>query len=107
MLIAIAAVGSFLVLMFLWFLAALVFRLRFQFSLLVAVRADVVVALPFSWLATEMKAAREQKEAVEEIKKLVGTVCYDYQHDQSVTDTYVHSRRGRRGCGGCWGTTCS
>ena len=39
-LICLATVGAALVLMFLWFLAALVFRLRFQFSILALAGAD-------------------------------------------------------------------
>ena len=70
MLIAVASVGVFLLLMLLWFLAALVFRLRFQFSILSLLVLVVAVALPFSWLATEMKAARKQREAVEQIENL-------------------------------------
>ena len=79
MLIAVASVGVFLLLMLLWFLAALVFRLRFQFSILSLLVLTVAVALPFGWLATEMKAAREQKTTVEEIMNLRGSVNYDYQ----------------------------
>ena len=46
-LICLAAVGAALVLMFLWFLAALVFRLRFQFSMLsLMLLLPVVVAVP-------------------------------------------------------------
>ena len=53
--------GTF-VLMFLWFLAALLFRWRFQFSILSLLVLVVVVAVPFSWLATEMKQARDSGE---------------------------------------------
>ena len=69
-LIAVASVGATLLLMFLWFLAALVFRLRFQFSILALLLLVVVVAVPCSWLATEMKAAREQRVVVEWIEQL-------------------------------------
>ena len=82
-LIAVASVGVFLLLMFLWFLAALVFRWRFQFSILSLLVLVVAVALPFSWLATEMKAAREQKAVVEWIRKAGGPVVYDYRIDPS------------------------
>ena len=82
-LIAVASVGVFFVLMFLWFLAALVFRLRFQFGILALLLLVVVVAIPFSWLATEMKWANKQREAVEEITRASGTVSYDYQSDPS------------------------
>ena len=56
-------------------------RWRFQFGILSLLVLTVAVALPFAWLATEMKAAREQSKLVEEIKKLGGMVCYDYQRD--------------------------
>ena len=82
-LICLATVGAALFLMFLWFLAALVFRLRFQFSILALLLLAVVVAVPFSWLATEMKAARKQRELVEWIEKTGGDVVYDYQVDAS------------------------
>ena len=84
-LIAIGAVGAFLLLMFLWFFAALVFRWRFQFSILSLFVLTVAVALPFAWLETEVQAARGQREVVEEIQKLGGQVCYDYQYDLSDT----------------------
>ena len=48
--------------MLLWLIVAVVFRLRFQFSIRSLLFAVVVVALPCSWLTVEMKAAREQKE---------------------------------------------
>ena len=82
-LVAIAAVGAVFVLMLLWFLIALVFRRRFQFSLRSLLLLVVVVAIPCSWLATELKAAREQRAAVEEILKLGGRVEYDYVIDWS------------------------
>jgi hypothetical protein len=80
-LIAVAIVGAFFVLMFLWFVLALVFRWRFQFSILCLLLLFVVVAVPCSWLATEMKAARKQREAVAAIEKAGGKVGYDYEPD--------------------------
>ena len=80
-LICLAAVGAALVLMFLWFLAALVFRLRFQFGILSLLLLVVVVAVPCSWLATEMKAAKTQRKAAAEVAKFQGEVSYDYQVD--------------------------
>jgi hypothetical protein len=71
-LIAIAVVGITMVLMLIWWLAALLFHWRFQFSLRSLLVATVVVAIPFSWLAVEMKRAREQREVVEAIRKLGG-----------------------------------
>ncbi len=81
MLIAVTAVGVFLLLMFLWFLAAVIFKWRFQFSILSLFVLTAGVALPFAWLETEMKAAREQKAAADEINKLGCRVTYDYERD--------------------------
>ena len=92
-LITIASVGVALLLMFLWFLAALVFRLRFQFSILALLLLVVVVALPFSWLATEMKAAKKQRDVVESIRKAGEWVAYDYQLPLSDRGTPARSRR--------------
>ncbi len=78
-LVTIASVGVALLLMLLWFLAALVFRWRFQFSIRSLLLLVVVVAVPCSWLATEMKQARKQREVVEEIEVAGGDVIYDYQ----------------------------
>jgi hypothetical protein len=82
-LIAIASVGLVLLLMFLWFLAALVFRLRFQFSILALLALMLAVAVPFSWLATQMEQARGQREVVDRIAKARGSVSYDYERDPS------------------------
>ncbi len=82
---AVASVGAFLLLMFLWFLAALIFRLRFQFSILSLLLLPVVVATAFGWLVPEMEQARKQRKVVEEIMEAGGQVCYDYQ--QSFHDT--------------------
>jgi hypothetical protein len=78
-LIAIAAVGAFFLLMLGWYLLALLFTWRFQYSLLSLLGLMVAVALAFAWLATEMKAAAKQQDVVAEIKKLGGGVGYDYQ----------------------------
>jgi hypothetical protein len=77
-LFAVAAVGVFLIGMLLWFLIALIFPQRFQFSLQTLLGLTVAVAIPFSWLAVEMKKAREQREAVDRIDNSGGRVFYDY-----------------------------
>ncbi|MFZ1937130.1 MAG: hypothetical protein WCB27_00200 [Thermoguttaceae bacterium] len=66
---AIASVGVMMVLMLIWWAAALLFHWRFQFSLRSLLVATVAIAIPFSWLAVEMKKAREQMEAVEAIQE--------------------------------------
>ena len=69
-LIAVASVGVAMILMLLWFAVARVFRWRFQFSIRSLLVLTVAVAVPFSWLAVEMKKASEQKAAVEAIRKI-------------------------------------
>ncbi len=78
-LVAIAGLGAALVLMFLWYLAALLFRLRFQFSILSLLVLMLAVATAFSWLATEMKQARKQRATVDWIAEAGGWPYYDYQ----------------------------
>jgi hypothetical protein len=80
---AVASVGVALLLMLLWFVAGLLFRWRFQFSIRSLLVLVLVVAIPCSWVAVEMKEAREQQAAVEEIKKLGGQVQFDYEVRQS------------------------
>ena len=80
-LVAIASIGVAMLVMLLWLVAALLFRVRFQFSIRSLLVLTVAVAIPCSWLAVEMKEAREQRAAVEEIRKLGGGVyaLYDYE----------------------------
>jgi hypothetical protein len=76
---AVASVGVAFLVTLLWFAASLLFRWRFQFSIRSLLVLVLVVAIPCSWMAVETKNARQQGEAVEEIKKLGGQVVYDYQ----------------------------
>ena len=76
-LIAVASVGVFFLLMLLWFLAALLFRWRFQFSILSLLLLPLVVAIPCTWLAE----ARTQRVAAEGIRNAGGEVVYDYELD--------------------------
>jgi hypothetical protein len=80
---AVATVGVVLLALFLWFIIALIFRLRFQFSVRLLLVLMVTVALPFSWLAVEMKKARRQREAVAELEKWAPVVDYDWQCDSN------------------------
>jgi hypothetical protein len=75
-LIAIASVLAAMVLMLLWFNFSLFLRWRFQFSIRSLLLLTLAVAVPCSWLAAEMRAAKEQREVVEEIGKLDGNVEY-------------------------------
>ncbi len=63
-----------------WFGVALVLRRRFQFSIRSLLALVVVVALPCSWTAVEMKAAREQKAVVEAIRRADGDIVYDWSY---------------------------
>ncbi len=54
-LIALAVVGATLLLMLLWFAAALLFRWRFQYGLRSLMLLVVAVAIPCSWVAVEMQ----------------------------------------------------
>ncbi len=78
-LIALASVAAALLLMLVWLAVAVVFRRRFQFSIGSLLLLTVFVALPCSWLATEMQAAKRQREAVAAIKGLKGSVGYDWE----------------------------
>jgi len=80
-LLTVTSVGVVLIAMLLWFLVALVFRLRFQFTIRTLLILTVAVALPFSWLAVEMKKARDQHDAVAAIVSGGGHVSYDWQVD--------------------------
>ncbi|MGO9109399.1 MAG: hypothetical protein ACLP9L_09210, partial [Thermoguttaceae bacterium] len=78
-LIAAAVVGVTFLVMLVWFAASLLFRWPFRFSIRSLLVLVVVVALPFSWLAVEMKEARRQHQSVEEVTTCGGMTCYDYQ----------------------------
>ena len=108
MLIAAASVGLAMVLMFFRFLAAWLFRRRFQFSILSLLLLTVVAAIPCSWLAVARKQARKQREAVEKIRRLGGGVYYDYQHALPGRWTMPGpTPQDHRSCARCWETTCS
>ncbi len=84
-LIAVAVVGVVMLVMLLWFIASLLFRWRLQFSIRSMLVLTVAVAVPCSWLAVEMKKAREQHDAVEEIGDSAGWVGYDFEEDSAPT----------------------
>jgi hypothetical protein len=73
-LIAVAAVGvAFLFILF-WFIASLLFRCRFQFSIRSLLVLVVVVAVPSSWLGAEIRQAKREREAAAALEKLGGSV---------------------------------
>ncbi len=78
---AVATVAAMMLLMLLWFVAAVLFRWRFQFGIRSLLVLTVAVAVPCSWLSWEMTKAREQKEAVAAVRKAGLVVGYDYEYD--------------------------
>ena len=80
-LIAVAAVGGAMLVMLGWFVASLLFRWRFQFSIRSLLVLTVAVAVPSSWLAVETRVAKMQEEAVAAIRELGSSVDYDWQVD--------------------------
>ena len=87
-LIAIAAVAVVMLLMLLWFVIALVFRWRFQFSIRSLLALVIVVAIPFSWLAVEMKQANSQPRMVTEIERMGGMVENDLLYFSAMTSQH-------------------
>ena len=77
-LVCVAVVGVVMLAMVVWFGVAVVFRPRFQFGVRTLLVLTVAVAIPSSWVAVEMKNAREQKAAVEEFQNGGALVNYDY-----------------------------
>ena len=78
-LVAVAGVGVVLASMLLWWLAALSFRLRFQFSIRSLLLLTVAVAIVGSWFAVKTREAKHKQQATEAILKLKGVVVYDYE----------------------------
>jgi hypothetical protein len=88
-LIAIAAVGAAMLLLLLWYALALLFRWRFQFSIRSLLLLTVAVAVPSSWLAVEMKRAREQKEVVDALVAKGGEL--DYRNEMTIEELLTPS----------------
>jgi hypothetical protein len=61
-LVTVATVGVALLAMALWFAVALLFHLRFQFSIRSLFVLVVVVALPCGWIRGEIRRAKEQED---------------------------------------------
>jgi hypothetical protein len=82
-LIAVAAIGVALLLLLLWFLVSLLFRLPFQFGIRSLLVLTIVVALPCSWLAIGLRQASNQQAAREAFAARGGSAPYDYELDAS------------------------
>jgi Leucine-rich repeat (LRR) protein len=88
-LIAVGAVGLFMLFMLLWFVVSLIFRRRFQFSIRSLLVLTVAVAIPARWLAGELQAAREQSEVLQEIFVLGGNAGDDYYEDSPYSNQQI------------------
>jgi hypothetical protein len=78
-LIALASALGAVVLLATWTVLALVFRRRLQFTIGSLLAMTVAASLVLSWLATEIKKAREQETAMETITELGGEIDFgDY-----------------------------
>ena len=101
-LVAVAAVGVVLASMLLWWLVALVLRRRFQFGLRTLLALVVVVALPCSWLAVEMRKARQQQAAVDLMEASDTFVIYSEEPDDEGWHAPLASGPLDRLFGGCF-----
>jgi hypothetical protein len=90
-LIAVASAAAVLAVMLLWWLAALVFRWRFQFSIRSLLILVVAIAMPCSWLAVAIQRANTQRNLVTQITHATCTIGYDWEWD--ATGSYIRSGR--------------
>ena len=100
-LIAVASVGLTMVLIFIWFLYALLIRQRFEFSLRSVLLLTLVFAIPCSWLAKDHAAARKQAKVEENVKKAGGVFVYDYQLPPEVAREAPAAPRRQFGYASC------
>jgi hypothetical protein len=68
-------------------------RRWYQYSLRSLLLVMLLASLGMSWVATQREKARRQREAVEAILKLHGTVYYDYQLDAAGEPVQTASQR--------------
>ncbi len=68
-LIAVAAFAAAMLLLVLLFVAALLFRWRFQFGIRSLLLLGLIVALLCSWMAVKIRAAKKQHDTYEELKR--------------------------------------
>jgi hypothetical protein len=72
-----ALVGTGLTALLLWWLIAVVFRWRFQFSVRSLLALAVVVAIPCSWFTSEIRRAKRQRTVVASLLQATASVNYD------------------------------
>ena len=68
--VLIEVVGAMILLMPIWFLASLIFRWRFQFSIRSVMLMVVAVAIPCSWIAVKKEQLKQQMEVAAAIREL-------------------------------------
>ncbi|MGO8751436.1 MAG: hypothetical protein ACLQNE_36275 [Thermoguttaceae bacterium] len=78
-LFAVASMVAVLLFLLLWFVVALVFRWRFQYSIRTLLLVMLLASIGMSWVAVKMQGSRKQRGAVEAIQKLRGGAWYDYE----------------------------
>ena len=99
-LIAVAAFAAAMVLLILWFVAALLFRRRFQFGIRSLLLLALIVALLGGWMRVEIRAAKEQHDAYETLTRfnsLKGITCwlsYDYSRHPLRAAAHLGNRNG-------------
>jgi hypothetical protein len=74
----------------LWFVASLIFRWRFQFSLRCLLGSALIVSMLCSWLAVEMKAAREQESVTHVMDERGVSYEYDFAYQDGVVQAYPY-----------------
>jgi len=72
LLLVIASVGVMLLAILLWFLAALLFRWRFQFTIRSLLLLVVAVAIPCSWIGDRMRQAKRQLQGIALVERIGG-----------------------------------
>ena len=101
MLIAVAVVGVAMLVMLVWFVVSPGVSMAVPVLDSVAAGAGRRVAVPCSWLAVEMKEAREQHDSVEALAKSRGKVFMNGNLMRMATYCQTHNHQDQNGCGIC------
>jgi hypothetical protein len=81
LLLAVASLGVAMVLFFAWFIFALLFRWRFQFSVRSILIFVTLFAVLCSYFASEFQEAERQQQTARRIVELGGDLKYDYDYE--------------------------
>jgi hypothetical protein len=77
-LIALAVLGLAFAVLLGWWVASLVFRWRFQFSLRSFLLLVLAIAVPLAWVAAEVRRSQQQREVMAALQAAGATVRLDY-----------------------------